>query len=109
MGMQLLTDRARRIRRDNAEHRLCWLLRSRRLKGHRFRRQHTVGPFVVDFICVEQALIIELVGAQHVFGLPAETQRKQFLESLGYQVVRIWDSEVLSDPRTVVKKLLSCL
>jgi very-short-patch-repair endonuclease len=109
MGMQLLTDRARRIRRDNAEHRLSWLLRSRRLKGHRFRRQHTVGPFVVDFICVEQALIIELVGAQHVRGLPAETQRKQFLESLGYQVVRIWDSEVLSDPRAVLKKLLSCL
>ena len=109
MGMQLLTDRARRIRRDNAEHRLCWLLRSRRLKGHRFRRQHTVGPFVVDFICVEQALIIELVGAQHVLGLPAETQRKQFLESLGYQVIRIWDSEVLSDPRAIVKKLLSCL
>jgi very-short-patch-repair endonuclease len=109
MGMQLLTDRARRIRRDNAEHRLSWLLRSRRLKGHRFRRQHTVGPFVVDFICVEQALIIELVGAQHVVGLPAETQRKQFLESLGYQVVRIRDSEVLSDPRAVLKKLLSCL
>jgi very-short-patch-repair endonuclease len=109
MGMQLLTDRARRLRRDNAEHRLSWLLRSRRLKGHRFRRQHTVGPFVVDFICVEQALIIELVGAQHMLGLPVDTQRKQFLESLGYQVVRIWDSEVLSDPRAVLKKLLSCL
>jgi very-short-patch-repair endonuclease len=109
MGIQLLTDRARRLRRDNAEHRLSWLLRSRRLRGHRFRRQHTVGPFVVDFICIEQALIIELVGAQHTLGLPADNQRKQFLESLGYQVVRIWDSEVLSDPRAVLKKVLSCL
>lgn len=109
MGLQLLTDRARRIRRDNAEHRLSWLLRSRRLKGLRFRRQHTVGPFVVDFICVEQALIIELVGAQHVLGLAAENERKHFLESLGYQVVRLWDSEVLSDPRSVLKKVIAHL
>jgi very-short-patch-repair endonuclease len=109
MGLQLLTDRAQRLRRDNAEHRLSWLLRSRRLKGHRFRRQHTIGPFVVDFICIEHALVIELVGAQHVLGVPADNRRKEFLESLGYQVVRIWDSEVLSDPRTVLKKVLASL
>ena len=109
MGLQLLTDRARRVRRDNAEHRLSWLLRSRRLKGHRFRRQHAIGPFVVDFICVEQAQIIELAGAQHVLGLGADARRKQFLESLGYQVIRIWDSEVLSDPRSVLQKIRSCL
>ena len=109
MGLQLLTDRARRIRRDNAEHRLSWLLRSRRLKGLRFRRQHTIGPFVVDFICVEQALIIELVGAQHVLGLGPDNERKRFLESLGYQVIRLWDSEVLSDPRAVLKKVIAHL
>jgi very-short-patch-repair endonuclease len=109
MGLQLLTDRARRVRRDNAEHRLAWLLRSRRLKGLRFRRQHTIGPFVVDFICVEQALIIELVGAQHVLGLGSDNDRKRFLESLGYQVIRLWDSEVLSDPRTVLKKVIAHL
>ncbi|HZF26996.1 MAG TPA: DUF559 domain-containing protein [Steroidobacteraceae bacterium] len=109
MGLQLLTDRARRIRRDNAEHRLCWLLRSRRLKGFRFRRQHTIGPFVVDFICVEQALIIELVGAQHVLGLSADIERKRFLESLGYRVIRLWDSEVLSDPRAVLKRVIAQL
>ncbi|HEY7377199.1 MAG TPA: DUF559 domain-containing protein [Steroidobacteraceae bacterium] len=105
MGLQLLTDRARRVRRDNAEHRLSWLLRSRRLKGLRFRRQHAIGPFVVDFICVEQALIIELVGAQQVLGLGAENERKRFLESLGYRVLWLWDSEVLSDPRAVLKKV----
>jgi very-short-patch-repair endonuclease len=109
MGLQLLTDRARRLRRDNAEHRLSWLLRSRRLKGLRFRRQHTIGPFVVDFICVEQALIIELVSAQHVLGLGPDNDRKRFLESLGYQVLRLWDSEVLSDPRAVLRKVLAHL
>jgi very-short-patch-repair endonuclease len=109
MGLRLLTDRVRETRRRNAEQRLSWLLRRRRLRGYRFHRQHTVGPFVVDFICVEEALIVELMGDQHVGGLPADTQRKLFLESLGFRVLRLWDSEVLSDPRTALRKLVDSL
>jgi very-short-patch-repair endonuclease len=109
MGLQLLTDRARYIRRQNAELRLSGLLRSRPLKGYRFRRQHVVGPFIVDFICIEQALIIELANHQHALGLPADTQRKFFLESLGYRVLRLWDSEVLSDPRTALRRIVEAL
>lgn len=109
MGLQLLTDRARHTRRHNAELRLSGLLRSRRLKAYRFRRQHAVGPFIVDYICIEQALIIELVSHQHALGLPAETQRKFFLESLGFRVVRLWDSEVLSDPRASLRRILDAL
>jgi very-short-patch-repair endonuclease len=109
MGLRLLTDRAHQARRHNAEHRLSWLLRSRRLRGYRFRRQHAVGPFIVDFICVEEALIVELMGDQHVAGFPADTQRKLFLESLGFRVLRLWDSEVLSDPKAALAKLLECV
>ena len=109
MGLQLLTDRARHIRRHNAELRLSGLLRSRPLKGYRFRRQHVIGPFIVDFICIEQALIIELVNQQHALGLPADLQRKFFLESLGYRVLRLWDSEVLSDPRTALRRIVEAL
>jgi very-short-patch-repair endonuclease len=109
MGLQLLTDRARHIRRHNAELRLSGLLRSRPLKRYRFRRQHVVGPFIVDFICIEHAFIIELVNHQHALGLPADLQRKLFLESLGFRVLRLWDSEVLSDPRTALRRIVDSL
>ena len=109
MGLQLLTDRARHIRRHNAELKLSGLLRSRPLKRYRFRRQHVVGPFIVDFICIEHALIIELVNHQHALGLPADTQRKFFLESLGFRVLRLWDSEVLSDPRSALRRILEAI
>src|SRR5262245_872261 len=100
MGLQLLTDRARQTRRHNAELRLSGLLRSRALKANRFRRHHAVGPFIVDYICIEHALIIEVVDQQHALGLPGDLQRKFFLESLGFRVLRLWDSELLSDPKT---------
>lgn len=109
MGLRLLTDRVLQRRRQDAEQRLRWLMRSRRLRGFRFQRHHAVGPFVVDFICVEEALIVELMGDQHVVGLPGDAQRKLFLESLGFRVLRLWDSEVLSDPRSALRKLLDCL
>lgn len=109
MGLQLLTDRARHNRRHNAELRLSGLLRSRPLKTYRFRPQHAIGPFIVDYICVEHALIIELVGHQHAIGLPADTQRRFFLESLGFRVLRLWDSEVLSDPRTALRRIVDAL
>ena len=109
MGLQLLTDRARHIRRHNAELRLSGLLRSRALRRYRFRRQHVVGPFIVDFICIEQAFIIELVNHQHALGVPADSQRKLFLESLGFRVLRLWDSEVLSDPRTALRRIVDAL
>ena len=109
MGVRLLTDRARQTRRLNAEHRLVWLLRHRKLRSHRFRRHHAVGPFVVDFICVEQAVIVELTADQHALGLPADAQRKVFLESLGFRVLRFWDSEVVSDPKSVLGKLIEAL
>jgi very-short-patch-repair endonuclease len=109
MGLQLLTDRARHTRRHNAELRLSGLLRSRQLRHYRFLPQHAVGPFIVDYICLEEALIIELVGHQHALGLPADTQRKGFLESLGFRVLGLWDSEVLSDPKTAMRRILEAL
>jgi very-short-patch-repair endonuclease len=109
MGLQLLTDRARHVRRHNAELRLSGLLRCRQLKHYRFRPQHTIGPFVVDYICFEEALVIELVAHEHALGLPADTQRKAFLESLGFRVLRLWDSEVMSDPRAALRHILAAL
>lgn len=109
MGLRLLRDRVRRARRQNAEQRLTLLLRHRRLRDYEFSRQHAIGPFVVDWLCVEHALVIELMEDQHVLGLPVDAQRKTFLESLGFTVVRLWDSEVLSDPKAVLAQLVAAL
>jgi very-short-patch-repair endonuclease len=109
MGLRLLRDRVRQARRHNAEQRLASLLRHRRLRGYAFSRQHAVGPFVVDWLCIEQALIIELTDDQHALGLPVDRERQAFLESLGFTVLRFWDSEVLSDPRAILTKLVGAL
>jgi very-short-patch-repair endonuclease len=109
MGLGLLRDRVRQARRHNAEQRLAGLLRHRRLRGHEFRRHHTVGPFVVDYLCIEHALILELTDGQHALGLPADSNRRALLESLGFTVLRLWDSEVLSDPKAVLAKIVAAL
>jgi very-short-patch-repair endonuclease len=61
------TDRARRLRRDSskAEWKLWYRLRARSLAGSKFVRQEPIGPYVVDFVCREQRLIIEVDGGQH--------------------------------------------
>jgi very-short-patch-repair endonuclease len=68
------------------------------LRGWRFRRQHPLGPFVVDFVCIEQALVIELANVrsgEHDDG------RRAFLERLGFRVLRFAESDVLGDLRAV--------
>jgi very-short-patch-repair endonuclease len=109
MGLQLLKERARHIRRTNAQHRLAELLGSKPLRGYRFKREHSIGPFLIDFICIEEALIIELTGQQPALAARADDERRGFLESLGYTVLRLWDSEVLSDPKSALRKVRAAL
>jgi very-short-patch-repair endonuclease len=61
------TKRARALRSNltDAERKLWSALRRRALDGHRFRRQHPLGPYIVDFVCLEQRLIVEVDGGQH--------------------------------------------
>jgi len=93
-------DRAKQLRRDStdAEKTLWRLLRARQLNGVKFRRQHPIGPYIVDFVCLEQHLVIELDGGQHALDSPARTR---FLESEGYRVLRFWNNEVLANPEGV--------
>jgi very-short-patch-repair endonuclease len=89
-----------RVRRGHGEaaDRLWELLRSRELREWRFRRQHPLGPFVVDFVCIEQALVIELKAERST---PRDEARGLFLERLGYRVLRLADHEVLGDLKAV--------
>jgi very-short-patch-repair endonuclease len=85
---------ASRLRRDSTdvERRLWSALRNRQLEGAKFRRQATLGRYVVDFLCVESRLIVELDGGQH--GGEVDAVRTAWLEAAGYRVLRFWNHEV---------------
>ena len=83
---------------------LLWVkLRERQPDGPRIRRQHPIGPYVIDFFCSEARLAIEIDGAAHSMGNQPEQDRKKtaYLESLGFEVLRISARDVLKDPGEV--------
>lgn len=88
---------ARALRRNAtpAEVRFWRLVKNRQL-GFRFRRQHTLGPYVADFACLEALLVVELDGDQHGRGdRPArDAERDRFLAEQGFEVLRIPNSDV---------------
>ncbi|MBI4488448.1 MAG: endonuclease domain-containing protein [Deltaproteobacteria bacterium] len=100
-------DRARRLRRDQteAEHRLWRRLRARQLCDTKFRRQHPIGPFIVDFCCVEGRLVVELDGGQHAVEVERDQRRTAYLAERGYRVLRFWDHEVLTNIEAVMEQI----
>jgi very-short-patch-repair endonuclease len=85
-----------------AEIRLWTVLRKRQRSGARFRRQHPIGPFVVDFCAPRLKLIIEVDGGQHVDLHKYDQRRTAYLVTKGYRVLRFWNNQVLKDLNTVV-------
>ncbi len=101
--------RALRRRMTDAE-RLLWRhLRNRELGGWKFRRQYPVGTFIVDFICVEKNLVIEVDGGQHAENAGADLQRSAFLNKMGYRVLRFWNNEVLQETEAVLTAIFAIL
>src|SRR5438132_10359901 len=94
---------ARRLRRDSTdtEWHLWAVLRDRRLAGYRFRRQHPIGNFIVDFACTRHRLVIEADGSQHMDDA-ADQQRTALLEAEGWRVIRFWDNDVLTNTEGVI-------
>jgi len=102
---------ARRLRRrlTDAERALWRNLRDRQLDGHKFRRQHPLGRFVVDFVCLEERLVVELDGGQHALRKNADTARTAWLNREGYRVLRFWNNEVLRNTDGVLAEILRTL
>jgi adenine-specific DNA-methyltransferase len=100
-------DRARELRRTmtDAELRLWFHVRDRRLAGYRFRRQPPIGPYFADFACLERRLVVELDGGQQVAGPDADRRRTAPLERRGWRVIRFWDSDVLKHPPFVLEAI----
>jgi very-short-patch-repair endonuclease len=107
---QIRTARARRLRRDptDAERKLRRQLRARSLADHKFVRQEPIGPYVVDFVCRERQLVIEVDGGQH-----AESQRDavrdRWLGEHGYRVLRFWNNDVLGNMDGVLETIALAL
>ena len=98
-----ISPHAARLRRDqtDVEQRFWMAVRNRRLQGCKFRRQATIGNYVVDFLCVEKMLIVELDGGQH--DELVDANRTAFLEACGYRVLRFWNNEVLENLEGVLE------
>jgi len=83
-------------------------LRDRRLLRYKFRRQHPIGNFIVDFACTEHALVIEIDGGQHADST-TDARRTAWLESEGWKVIRFWSNEVLANANGVIETILRIL
>jgi very-short-patch-repair endonuclease len=81
----------------DAERRLWSALRARPLKGYKFRRQHPLGPFIVDIACLEHRLVVEADGGQHADS-DDDRRRTAWLERRGWRVVRFWNNDILANP-----------
>ena len=97
--------RALRRRSTDAEQRLWRLLRAKRLAGFKFRRQHTVGPYVLDFFCHAANLAVEADGGQHFSdeGQARDGARDEYLAGRGIRVMRFTDRQVLVETGWVVE------
>ncbi|MBI1406588.1 MAG: DUF559 domain-containing protein [Caulobacter sp.] len=95
--------RARALRQtDNlTEDRLWAMLRGRRLDGLKFRRQVPIDRYFADFVCMEARLVVEADGPSHRQSEDYDQARTEVLESLGYQVLRVSNEQVLADPSGV--------
>lgn len=80
-----------------AERRLWHSLRLRQIDGHKFRRQYPLGRYIVDFVCLERKLIVEVDGSQHSERKVEDTIRSQWLRNKGFRVVRFWNNEIMSN------------
>ncbi len=84
-------------------------LRARRLRGVIFRRQHAIGPFVVDFCSPRHNLIIKLDGSPHLQTEEQDARRTEYLASNGYRVLRFWNNEVMEDINAVIASIVEAL
>ncbi len=102
---------ARQLRRNstNAERTLWRLLSDRQLASHKFRRQAPIGPYIVDFVCFDQKIIVEVDGGQHQDRLHQDQARSEWLESQGFTVLRFWNNEVMENQDGVAHLILIAL
>lgn len=103
----------RRLRSNmtSPEMRLWSKLRARQLQGLKFRRQHGIGPYIVDFYCPEQSLVIEVDGDSHADAdqIVKDRQREKYLQSLGLRVIRYINDDIVKNLDGILEDLVKKL
>ena len=96
---------------SDAEKKLWYHLRGRRMDGHRFRRQVPIGSYIADFVCLSARQIVEVDGGQHneEANEALDARRTELLEAHGYRVVRFWNSAVLTEIDSVTETIFNAL
>jgi very-short-patch-repair endonuclease len=100
-----------RNRSTSAEATLWEMLKSRKLEGRKFRRQYSIGNYIVDFCCPAEKLVIELDGDSHgdYLKIHEDENRDKFLESFGFTVLRFENRFVFQDPEYLIGKISKVL
>ena len=103
--------RAQALRQNqtNAEGLLWHYLSRKQLAGYRFRRQQPIGPYIADFACLSEKLLIELDGGQHAEQTASDNRRDRFLQEKGYRVLRFWNHEVFENCFGVLESIYAAL
>ena len=107
MNNKTILARNLRINSTIEERRLWNLLKNRQFCNLKFKRQQPVGDYIVDFICKEAKIIIEIDGGQHnePKNIEYDKTRTEFLNSLGYKVIRFWNNEIYENIDGVLLRL----
>jgi very-short-patch-repair endonuclease len=99
-----------RKRQTDAENLIWRHLRRKQVEGLRFRRQHPIGKYIVDFVCLEKQLILEIDGGQHAIEIDKDRNRDQWLLAEGYRILRFWNNDVFENLPGVLETIrLNCL
>jgi very-short-patch-repair endonuclease len=108
-GRMLNNAKTLRSKQTEAEQRLWYHLRAHRFLGLKFKRQKPMGRYIVDFVCLEQRLIIEVDGGQHSEQLHYDQDRDAWLRSQGYTVLRFWNNDVMQQLENVLEQIRCAL
>ena len=109
--MEITRSYAKQLRREltKEERRLWYLLRSRRFENYKFRRQHPVDHYILDFACCAAHLAVELDGGQHDEKQEYDRQRTCWLNEKDWHVIRFWNNELWDNEEAVLEKFLETL
>ena len=106
-------EKARSLRKNmTKQERILWtFLRKKNINNLKFRRQYPIGNYIVDFICNEKKLIIEIDGGQHNENknITYDQERTKYLESKGYKVIRFWNNDIDNNIEEVYLDILKHL
>jgi len=78
----------------------------RQAESFKFRRQQPIGEYIVDFVCADRKLVVEVDGGQHVEQAEYDDSRSKWLQDQGYRVLRFWNHDVLTMPDAVLTTIL---